>query len=222
MVGCEDIDHVVTRAKKLDVILEEQDLTTSGDWCLARIKDPYGIIWMVRSSLQDSSNDNKDAKQGDEIEEADKVTIWEKQQHIYVKAPNGPKAIQFCKSVFLAKEVPINEGASNEQTNMVDEKASTAMVTAELNFGRKRIIVSEVELGHDSSLIDKNAGNNGVGTEDYIFVEVEHTPAAVVAAVALGAYCDIVKTNIGHLVKIMDPFGNTWLVGSCAKPPAPA
>lgn len=39
---------------------------------------------------------------------------------------------------------------SNEQTNMVDEKASTSMVTAELKIGRKSIIVSEVD--HDSSL----------------------------------------------------------------------
>lgn len=204
-----DIDPVVTRAKKIEVVVEDQVLTTSPFCRLAKLKDPYGIIWMLRSSLVQDSD-----KKGDEIEEAEKVTIWEKQQHMYVKEPNGHKAIHFCKSVFRAEEV-----ASNEQTKIVDEKASTSMVTSELKIGRKSIIVSAIQLDHDSSVIDKNVGS-GVGTQDYIYVEVEHIPATMVVAVGLGAYCDIVKTDVGCLTKIMDPFGNTWLART-AKPPAP-
>lgn len=203
-----DIDPVVTRAKKLDIVIDEEDLSTSSYGRLAKIEDPYGIIWMVRSVLLDSSEDIKDAKQGHEVEEAEKVTIWEKQQQIYVKQPNGHKAINFCKSVFGAKEV-----TSNEQTKMVNEKANTSLVISELNFGHKSIIVSEVD--DDSSFIDKNAGI-GVRTPDYIYVELEHSPSTVGVALCLGARCDIVDTDVGYLIKIIDPFGNTWLARSRA------
>lgn len=68
--------------------------------------------------------------------------------------------------------------------------------------------------------IDKNAGSS-VGTEDYIFVELDHVPITMLVSVGVGGYCNVVKTNVGYLTKIVDPFGNTWLVRSCAEPPAP-